>query len=183
MGIHLVPVAIEHAAEIQALASDPLIAATSNIPYPYPPDGALTWIRHTMAQREMGREMNFAMLDDALGGGRAPGPAGRVVGVCGVLSVGGSPRSGELGYWVGVPYWRRGYASTAARTLLSIVFEQHDVQRLRSSCLVRNGPSFRVLEKCGFRLVGYGSHPSPKWTPQDRFAMFELTRDEWRMTR
>jgi RimJ/RimL family protein N-acetyltransferase len=174
VGIYLEPIALVHAPPIQTLASDARIAATSNVPHPYPLDGAVTWIRYTMAQRELGREVNFAVMSD-----EEPSGAGIVVGVCGVLNIAGTPRRGELGYWIGVPYWGRGYATAAAKALVRIVFEQYGVAELYSSCLVRNRPSFRVLEKTGFRHVGYGLHPHTKWGPEDRFALFELARDEW----
>lgn len=173
--VRLEPISLAHAADVQALASDPLIAATSNVPHPYPADGAVTWIRYTLAQRELGNEANFAIL--------VPSPSlparGTLVGVCGVLNIAGSPRRGELGYWIGVPYWNHGYASAAARALVRAMFEEHGVDELYSSCLVRNAASFRVLEKTGFRHVGYGTHPDSKWGPDDRFAMFELSRKEW----
>src|SRR5688572_8978067 len=118
VGIYLEPIALAHAPAIQTLASDARIAATSNVPHPYPLDGAVTWIRYTMAQRELGREVNFAVMSDEEAGRPAT-----VVGVCGVLNIAGAPRRGELGYWIGVPYWGRGYATAAAKTLVRIVFE------------------------------------------------------------
>jgi ribosomal-protein-alanine N-acetyltransferase len=170
--IWLEPITLAHASAVQALASDSRIADTSNVPHPYPPDGAVTWIRYTAALREQGREVNFAMMEDG---------TGTLVGVCGVLNIEGQPRRGELGYWVGVPYWGRGYASAAAQQLVRIVFEQYGLDELYSSCLVRNPASRRVLEKAGFRHVGYGTHPHSKWGPDDRFALFELTKSEWRI--
>jgi [ribosomal protein S5]-alanine N-acetyltransferase len=166
--IRLDPIAEEHAPAVQLLASDPLIAATSNVPHPYPPDGALAWIRHTTAQRAIGRELNYAIVAE-------PG----VVGVCGVMNIGGTPRSAELGYWIGVPYWGRGYATAAARELVRLVFEEHGLALLRSSCLLRNHASYRVLERSGFRCLGTGTHANTKWGPEDVFALFELTREEW----
>lgn len=187
--VRLEPISPAHAAEVQELASDARIADTSNVPHPYPVDGAVTWIRYTSAQREQGRELNFAIVEAApsLGTGRPTPfetePSGRVVGVCGVLNIGGVPRSGELGYWIGVPYWGRGYATAGACQLVKIVFEEHGVERLYSSCLVRNPASFRVLQKAGFRHIGYGTHPNTKWGPEDRFALFELMREEWLVAR
>jgi RimJ/RimL family protein N-acetyltransferase len=168
--IRLDPIALAHAPAVQALAAHRLIADTSNVPHPYPSDGAVSWIRYTIAQREQGHELNFAMLED---------DSNTLVGVCGVLNIEGRPRRGELGYWVGVPYWGRGYASAAARDLVRVVFVEHGLDELYSSCLVRNPASRRVLEKTGFRHVGYGTHPNSKWGPHDRFALFELSREEW----
>lgn len=155
---------------MQALAADARVAATTNVPHPYPVTGAVTWIRFTMMQRELGREMNFAILD-----------GGTLVGVCGVISI--ESGVGEVGYWIGVPHWGRGYASAAAEELLRIAFEEERLERLKSSCLVRNAPSLRVLEKIGFRRVGEGVLPGEKWTVMDRCVLFELTREEWRRYR
>jgi len=166
--VRLEPISLAHAADVQALASDPLIAATSNVPHPYPPDGAIAWIRYTLAQRELGYEINYAICDDE-----------QLVGVCGVLNISGNPRRGELGYWIGVPYWNRGYASTAARDLVRRMFVEQGIDELYSSCLVRNTASFRVLEKTGFRHVGYGTHVDSKWGPEEQFAMFELKKHDW----
>jgi RimJ/RimL family protein N-acetyltransferase len=174
--VRLEPISLAHTAEVQALASDPLIAATSNVPHPYPADGASTWIRYTLAQRELGYELNFAILSSSTS---ARAGHGVLVGVCGVLNISGSPRRGELGYWIGVPYWNRGHASTAARALVQRVFTEHGIDELYSSCLVRNPASFRVLQKTGFRHVGFGTHADSKWGPDDRFAIFELTKREW----
>lgn len=176
--VRLEPISLAHAGDVQALASDPQIAATSNVPHPYPPDGAVAWIRYTLAQRELGLEANFAILRPATARERE-----RLVGVCGVLNITAAPRRGELGYWIGVPYWNRGYASSAARELVRTMFEEYEIDELYSSCLVRNPASFRVLAKTGFRHVGYGSHPDTKWGPHERFARFELTRGEWEARR
>jgi ribosomal-protein-alanine N-acetyltransferase len=180
--ILLEPISLAHAEAVQALASDPLIAATSNVPHPYPADGAATWIRYTLAQRELGYELNFAILRNSAPGNTALGKT-ELVGVCGVLNIAGKPRRAELGYWIGVPYWNHGYASAAARDLVRRVFDEHAIDQLYSSCLVKNMASFRVLEKTGFRHVGYGTHPNSKWGPSDRFAMFELTKSEWLRSR
>jgi RimJ/RimL family protein N-acetyltransferase len=177
--VALVPISLEHAPAIQALASDRRIAATSNVPHPYPPDGATAWIRFTMAQRAMGGEMDFAIFH---------GPT--LVGVCGLLPADSATmtrytthlargRRGEVGYWIGVPYWGHGYATAAAGELVRVAFEDVGLDCLCSSCLAQNGASLRVLQKVGFRMVGYGSHPGRKWTSADRFALFELTRDVW----
>ena len=168
--LSLVPIALQHAPAVQALAVDPRVAATTNVPHPYPVDGAVTWIRFTTAQRELGREMNFAILD-----------GGTLVGVCGVISI--EAGVGEVGYWIGVPYWGRGYASAAVAGLLRMAFEDRALERLKSSCLVRNAPSLRVLDKAGFRRVGFGMLPGEKWTAEDRCVLFELTREEWLIRR
>lgn len=164
----LEPIASEHASDVQLLASDPAIGATSNVPSPYPPDGATSWIHETVTRREAGGEYTFAIK-----------AGDRLVGVCGLVSVSGDAKSAELGYWIGKPFWGKGYATAGATLALGFGFQQLDLRTVRSSCLVRNRPSRRVLEKLGFRITAFGTSTNPKWGPEDRLLLFELSRREW----
>lgn len=157
-----------HAAELQPLAESPEVGATTNLPVPYPADGAELFIRESMAKRANGIEYTFAILRDS-----------RVIGVCGLLDVGGAPLSAELGYWIGRPFWGYGYATAAATLAIQFAFSELGAVRLRASSLDRNAASRRVLEKLGFSLLGYGARPNAKWTEDDLFANFELERHDW----
>ena len=59
----------------------------------------------------------------------------------------------EVTYWLGREHWGRGYATRALAEFL------RDVERTRpvfAACAADNVASRRVLEKCGFRVVGEG---------------------------
>src|SRR5215212_6172718 len=56
----------------------------------------------------------------------------------------------EVGYWIGKEYWGRGIAT---RALLEFL-DQVPLRPLHASAAKHNRGSLRVLEKCGFRLVG-----------------------------
>jgi RimJ/RimL family protein N-acetyltransferase len=56
----------------------------------------------------------------------------------------------EVGYWIGKEYWGQGIAT---RALLEFL-DQVPLRPLRASAAKHNQGSLRVLEKCGFRLVG-----------------------------
>ena len=62
----------------------------------------------------------------------------------------------ELGYWIGEPYWKRGYATEAAHALVDLAFTRTAVQVLHVSCRVINPASRRVIHKCGFQYAGQG---------------------------
>ncbi|THF57474.1 GNAT family N-acetyltransferase [Ollibium composti] len=62
----------------------------------------------------------------------------------------------ELGYWIGEPYWRQGYATEAAHALVDLAFARTSVQVLHASCRVINPSSRRVIHKCGFQYAGQG---------------------------
>ncbi len=167
--VRLVPIGIEHAAAVQRLAEDPDIAATTNLPEPYPPDGALHWIRYLLPKRQAGVEYAFAVLD----------AGGALVGVNGLVEVSAAAGFAELGYWIGRPYWGRGYATAANRLLLDYSFDALSLRRVIARPLLRNRASRRVLEKLGFRFVEAQPNPFVKFDPEDRLAVYEMTAEAW----
>ena len=56
----------------------------------------------------------------------------------------------HIGYWIGRPYWRRGYATRAVADLVAEVPERPVHARVAE----HNVGSIRVLAKCGFSIVG-----------------------------
>lgn len=63
-------------------------------------------------------------------------------------------RSAALGYCLGQPAWGHGYATEAARAVLTWAFDALDLNRVQAEVDTRNRPSARVLEKLGFVLEG-----------------------------
>ena len=59
----------------------------------------------------------------------------------------------EVTYWIGRDYWGRGIATAALKKFLQTVRERPLYARVAKD----NAGSFRVLEKCGFRVSGEGS--------------------------
>ncbi len=180
--VTLEPVGWHHVRDIQALAEDPAIGATTNLPEPYPPDGAEQFVRAALEKRAAGEERLFAVIASAV---EAEGS--RLVGVCGLLGIKSGDKEepgrsvqAELGYWIGRPYWGRGFATTAARIAIDLAFRELGTERLIAMCLESNAASWRILEKVGFRYTGLGVNPHPKWPAETRFAQFELPREVWR---
>ena len=63
-------------------------------------------------------------------------------------------RTAEVGYWLGEPFWGRGIAAAALKSILSFAFGELDLVRLQANVFEYNSRSARVLEKNGFRLEG-----------------------------
>lgn len=66
----------------------------------------------------------------------------------------GASRSAQLGYWVGAPYVRRGYAKAAVQALAAHAFETIELNRLAAACQPENIASQKLLERCGFVREG-----------------------------
>jgi RimJ/RimL family protein N-acetyltransferase len=74
----------------------------------------------------------------------------------GCAGLNGTERGLELGYWIGEPYWRHGYATEAAHALVDLAFRATMIDALNVSCRVINAASRRVIHKCGFQYAGQG---------------------------
>jgi RimJ/RimL family protein N-acetyltransferase len=149
---------------IAALANDRRIAEmTRRLPHPYTQDDAVRFVEAVAGDSS---ETVFLVEHN-----HAP------VGVAGVDW--SEPDAPELGYWLGVDCWGRGFATEAARAVIDFTFETFAIDRMVSGARVVNPASRNVLEKCGFQWSGVelrrfralGSS-----TPVDRFR---LTRGVW----
>ena len=131
---------LEDASAIVSLIDDRRIAEnTACIPHPYSLADADAFL--AQANRAPDQPSFLIALAD-----------GTVIGGCGIgISRGPAP---ELGYWISVPYWGRGYATEAARALIDHVFCDLGCEQLCGRARVSNPTSRRVLEKCGFQWIG-----------------------------
>ncbi|POF34234.1 GNAT family N-acetyltransferase [Roseibium marinum] len=57
----------------------------------------------------------------------------------------------HVGYWLGEPFWGRGFATEAVHSLVDHAFTWHGMNELQGSCRVTNPASRRVLVKSGFQ--------------------------------
>ena len=76
----------------------------------------------------------------------------------------------ELGYWIGRPYWGRGYATEAAREVVRYAFEH----------LGSNPASGRVMQKIGMSYEGTRPEHHKKWGAYEDRVDYGLLAREWR---
>ena len=123
------------------LANDRRIAEnTARIPHPYRMADAEDFI----ATANLGNEAVFFITLRN----------GALIGACGFTQVDRHPP--EIGDWLGVKHWGKGYATEAVRAMIDHVFTDLDCEAIHSSARVTNPASRRVLEKCGFQWTGAG---------------------------
>lgn len=113
------------------------------LPYPYTPADAEDYIT---AMQSADRNSTFAFaiaLDDL------------VIGSIGVFRRDNIHfRTAELGYYIGEPYWGKGYTAGAVKQICQYVFDNTDILRIFAEPFARNTASCRVLEKAGFQYEG-----------------------------
>ena len=79
-------------------------------------------------------------------------PVGSIGLMIGKLSNIGLPDTeGEIGFWIGVPYWGQGLIPEAVRELMRHGFEDLKLEKLWCGYFDGNDKSKRAQEKCGFR--------------------------------
>lgn len=106
-------------------------------PYPYTIGDAHDWIAKNMVTSPAAN-LAIATPTEAIG----------AVGLVAGTDV--ASRSGEIGYWVGEPFWGHGTATAALRAFVEYVFDTFDLVRLHACVYEWNPASARVLEKAGF---------------------------------
>lgn len=110
--------------------------------------------------------------------GRATGCAGVLHGADAGLLLG--DREGEIGYWLGVPFWGRGIITEAVREFVRYSFECLGLTALWCRNFEENVRSRRVQEKCGFHYQHTTDRKLCALTNETRAERItRLTREEW----
>lgn len=82
--------------------------------------------------------------------GHSVGSIGLMVGEASNLRV--PDNEGEIGYWIGVPYWGQGLVPEAVREIMRYGFEDKQLDKIWCGYFEGNTKSKRVQEKCGFHF-------------------------------
>jgi len=85
----------------------------------------------------------------------------------------------ELGYWLGVAHWGRGFGTEAARAAIDFFFEETDAELLYAGARVANPASRNILEKCGFQWTGVELHRFEALGSSSPVDSFRLSRGVW----
>lgn len=87
---------------------------------------------------------------------------------------------GEIGYWIGVPYWGQGLIPEAVRELIRHGFEDLGLETIWCGYFDGNEKSHRAQSKCGFRF--HHTEKDKPWPLMDDIRTEHitcLTKSEW----
>lgn len=161
------PFTLDDAPAVQELASAYEIALnTLSIPHPYPEGAAVEWIAKHEEDFAEERIIHFAVDNGE-----------RVVGTVGLILKGDA--IAELGYWIGVPFWSRGYTTEAAEAVLRWGFEEKKLRRIYAAYVTRNPASGRVMEKLGMKYEGTLRQHLVKWGEYCDLTFYGMLAEEW----
>lgn len=164
------PFAASDAADVQRLAGDREIADTTlNIPHPYEDGMAEEWIATHRPRFEEGKLCNFAItLRDS----------GDLIGAMGLVITRRFDHA-ELGYWMGKPYWGKGFCTEAGRAVIEYGFTHLGLHRIHASYMARNPASGRVMRKLGMKQEGVLRGHVKKWDKYEDLILFAIVKPEW----
>jgi RimJ/RimL family protein N-acetyltransferase len=164
------PFALTDAPAVQRLAGAREIADTTLlIPHPYPDGAAEQFIAGTHAEREKGENYVFAITLRA---------SGELCGSMG-LKVTKQHERAELGYWIGVPFWKHGYCTEAGRVVVRFAFEELQLNSVNAHHFVRNPVSGRVLQKLGMHFEGRLRQHVKKGDRFEDLDAYSILRVDW----
>lgn len=139
----------------------------SNVPWPYPDDGALTFIRdRVLPAMEQGTEWHWSI--------RLKTAPERLIGAITLMDKPGNNR----GFWLDPAFQGQGLMTEACEAVTDYWFETLGRPVLQAPKAVANVRSRRLSERGGMRLIAtaerdYVSGRLPE-------ELWEITREEWR---
>jgi [ribosomal protein S5]-alanine N-acetyltransferase len=163
------PFTRDDAPDVTRLAGDWEVAKTTALmPHPYPPGAAENWIATHAGQWDSGTEYTLAVCDAG---------SGDLVGAISLRVDEG--HEGNIGYWIGRPYWGKGYASEAVRCLLALAFDHLQLPKVWAIHMATNVASGKVMAKNGMRHVGRLLKTHRDEIVPVYFEKYSLTRKRW----
>jgi [ribosomal protein S5]-alanine N-acetyltransferase len=164
------PFILTDAPEVQRLAGDRAVAATTgSIPHPYEDGMAGAWISKHPDAFEKGTCVTFAveLREDHV-----------LIGAISFMDIRPEHGRAEIGYWIGKPYWGRGYATEAAAAMLDYAFGPLGLNRVMARHFHVNPASGRVMRKIGMRHEGCLRQHFHKWGEVMDEVLYGILRSE-----
>jgi len=153
------------------LVTDPRVARfLPSLPDPYPIEEGYTWVRstHRLARRREAFTFGIETCQDKA-----------IVGIIALMHINWTDRVAELGYWIGRPYWRRGYGLEATQLALRFAFKELKLYRLFARVIESNSRSAGLLRKAGFASEGVSRKEPQVGGRRLDELQFGLLRTEW----
>jgi RimJ/RimL family protein N-acetyltransferase len=158
------------ARDVQRLAGAREVADTTlHIPHPYPDGAAEAWIATHADQWVTQQDVVFAITLRT---------TGELIGAI-ALKLEMALTQAEIGYWIGVDHWGRGYCTEAATAVAQFGFDALALHRVHSRHFLRNPASGRVMQKLGMRQEGLQRAAMRRWETFEDVVLYGILADEW----
>lgn len=120
------------------------------VPHPYTEAHASAFVGDLLATNQSGAGLGMAIARN-----REPGALVGLISF--TLQAAGTA---TIGWWLGPPYWGRGFATEAVEAAVGLAFLNPALERLTAGAFAENLASLRVQEKLGFVRTGMSQRHS-----------------------
>ena len=127
-----------------AYRNDPEAAKYQGWDIPYPREKAINWVTNpdVIVPTEPGGRFKAALELES---------TGEMIGDVDFMLTEHDVLQAHVGYSLARAYWHQGYATEAVQRLLAYLFDELNLHRITAETDVLNEPSWRLLERLGFR--------------------------------
>ncbi|MDP7322241.1 MAG: GNAT family N-acetyltransferase [Bacteriovoracaceae bacterium] len=141
----LKPFQIDDSKSVHLLADDIKIASTTGtIPHPYKLSDAESWINTHVDNWQKKNSLTLSVCLNE---------KNKIIGAIELILKLQHKRA-ELAYWIGFPFWNRGYCTEASKAIVSYGFNQLDLRKITAHHMLSNPASGKVMEKLGMKREG-----------------------------
>lgn len=168
------PLSAADAGAIQTLFPDWEVVKwlTAHVPWPYPANGAATFLSTVLPAVERGERFVWAITE-------ASDPAHPLIGIIDLFPF---AEHDHRGFWLGHPYQRRGYMTEAVVAVTDFAFDVLERPFLLLNNSEPNLASHRLKEKSGAEILGYQDDVAYV-SGRFRSVQWRLTPEAWRAHR
>lgn len=155
--------------EMASLANNIKIARMlGTMPHPYTQDDAKIFIEK--CAKDIGRACVYAITEQE---------TGLLIGVGGLHEDSSRYAEPYMGYWIGEPFWGKGYATEAARAMVDLFFKVTNKPSLLVSARFDNDASKKIISKCGGLFQSKSTVHHTILNEDLELEHFHISRENW----
>ncbi|REC48836.1 GNAT family N-acetyltransferase [Chryseobacterium pennipullorum] len=139
---------------------------TSNIPYPYTENDAEFWLKISKEAFAENTGYTFAIRNKN----------GEIIGAIGLHDR--DDDKAELGYWIGIPYWNKGYVTEAAKAVVDFGFKTLGFNKIFATHIPHNPASGKIMEKIGMEKEALLKQETKKGGVYFDLVMYSIFNDK-----
>ncbi len=158
--IYLRPLTQKDAPRLQTIAGVPEIAGMMrSVTLPWEDAKVAEWIDQSKWRGHLGFRLGICLKNETL---------------IGTIGIG---RDADIAYFIGLDYWKNGFASEALHLFLTWIYMSYDVPHIDAEVLDDNPASSAILRKFGFIETGQGTCKSLARVEAEASTLYRLTQD------
>lgn len=164
------PFSLDDANKVKEFCSDKRLASTTaHIPHPYENGVAEDWIKTHKKSFQEGKAMVYAITSKE---------TQQLLGAISLI-IQQSDECAEIGYWIGFPFWNKGYCTEAGIRIVQFGFEELNLNKIYGNHMLRNPSSGRVFEKMDMTQEGTLRQHAKKWDKFEDIALYAILKSKF----